>query len=73
MQEDTQQPENLDYFERKKDLLLASSCSNNDHNATFANNDLESELEESLRTINTKPFHAGVKKKFSCSYFRTLQ
>ncbi|VVA12132.1 Hypothetical predicted protein, partial [Prunus dulcis] len=59
LEEDTQQPENLDYFERKKDLLLASSCSNNDHNATFADNDLESELEESLITLNTKPFHAG--------------
>ncbi|XP_020413005.1 uncharacterized protein LOC109947437 [Prunus persica] len=59
LEEDTQQPENLDYFERKKDLLIASSCSNNDHNATFADNDLEPELEESLRTLNTKPFHAG--------------
>ncbi|KAH0980017.1 hypothetical protein GBA52_007194 [Prunus armeniaca] len=58
-EEDTQQPENLDYFEQAKDRWLASSCSNNDHNATFADNDSASELEERLRPFNTKPFHAG--------------
>ncbi|XP_020412086.1 NAC domain-containing protein 62 isoform X2 [Prunus persica] len=60
LEEDIQQRENPDYFERTMDRWLASSRSNNDHNATFADNDSESEFEEALRTLIPKPVHARV-------------
>ncbi|XP_021824370.1 uncharacterized protein LOC110765538 [Prunus avium] len=53
MQEDTRPPENGDYFERARDLLLANSLSNNDHNAfppEFSAND-----QEFLRTLIVEP------------------
>ncbi|XP_021800386.1 uncharacterized protein LOC110744708 [Prunus avium] len=51
--EDTRPPENGDYFERARDLLLANSLSNNDHNAfppEFSAND-----QEFLRTLIVEP------------------
>ncbi|ONI23705.1 hypothetical protein PRUPE_2G202900 [Prunus persica] len=51
--EDNRPPENLDYFERERDRLLANSLSNNDHNAfptEFSAND-----QEFLRTLIVEP------------------
>ncbi|CAB4300814.1 unnamed protein product [Prunus armeniaca] len=56
--EDTWPPENRDYFERARDLLLASSPSNNDHNAfqpAFSAHDQEANFEDFLRTLIVEP------------------
>ncbi|XP_021824352.1 NAC domain-containing protein 5-like isoform X1 [Prunus avium] len=47
--EDTRPPENGDYFERARDLLLANSLSNNDHNA------FPPEFAEFLETVLVEP------------------
>ncbi|PQM40071.1 NAC domain-containing protein 4 isoform X2 [Prunus yedoensis var. nudiflora] len=79
MQEDTRPPENGDYFERARDLLLANSLNNNDHNVfppEFSAND-----QEFLRTLivepqfrvtsdtDREPVHHRVKK---CSRFAPI-
>lgn len=58
MQEDTWPPENLDYFERARDLLLANSPSNNDHNAfqpAFSAHEQEANFDDFLRTLIVEP------------------
>lgn len=71
MQEDTRPRENLDYFERTRDLWLVNSFSNNDHDAfqsDFEANDPEAEafvrsvLNDPQCDTDTEPIHVRVKK-----------
>ncbi|KAL6276018.1 hypothetical protein ACE6H2_019619 [Prunus campanulata] len=69
--EDTRPRENLDYFERTRDLWLANFRSNNDHNAFQSDFEAtDPEAEEFARSLlidpqcdtDTEPIHVRVKK-----------